>query len=198
MGCDIHTYVEVKRHINDEEKWVTADYYKKNPYYLLYSDEDKEFEVAHIYDYRNYELFSILADVRNYSNNKPIFEPRGIPKDCCQEIRDEYKMWGSDGHSHSWLTLEELMDYAGSHKIIKHSGLISERQSIDLDNGIKPDSWCRWTNVEGYVYREWEEEFTGLDIIIDRLKKRLEETLCIYGRINEYSDKIRLVFWFDN
>ena len=201
MGCDIHTYVEVKRNVNSLEKWTTADYYKKNRYYADYPDEGKQYEVVHIYDDRNYGLFSLLADVRNYSNNEPISQPKGLPEDCCDEIRKESDDYGCDGHSHSYFTLKELKDYANNHRTIKRSGLISQKQAYDLDNNnIKPDSWCQGTNQSGWVYREWEDEFTGLDEIIKRLTQRLKDELWLYDdeRVNEFSEKIRLVFWFDN
>ena len=31
MGCDIHLYTELKRKINKENKWVSADRFKLNP-----------------------------------------------------------------------------------------------------------------------------------------------------------------------
>ncbi len=33
MGCDIHMMVEVKRSINDEEKWVNYDHFLMNPWH---------------------------------------------------------------------------------------------------------------------------------------------------------------------
>lgn len=202
MGCDIHTYVEVKRNVNNIEKWATADYYRKNRYYIDYPEEEKQYEVVHIYDDRNYGLFSILAGVRNYSDNEPISQPKGLPEDCCDEIRKESDYYGIDGHSHSWFTLKELKDYANNHRTIKQSGLISQQQADNLDNNnIKPDSWCQGASPSlNMVYREWEDEFSGLDEIIKRLTQRLKDELWLYDdeRVNEFSEKIRLVFWFDN
>jgi len=202
MGCDIHTYVEIKRNVNNIEKWTTADYYKKNRYYTDYPEEEKQYEVVHIYDDRNYGLFSILADVRNYSDNEPISQPKGLPEDCCDEIRKESDYDGIDGHSHSWFTLKELKDYVNNHRTIKRSGLISQQQADNLDNNnIKPDSWCQGASPSlNMVYREWEDEFSGLDEIIKRLTQRLKDELWLYDdeRVNEFSEKIRLVFWFDN
>ena len=72
MGCDIHMYLEQERTINNDKKWASMDYYKKNPYYDKNDEEDSwegEYEVVEIYDGRNYSLFSILAGVRNYGEN---------------------------------------------------------------------------------------------------------------------------------
>lgn len=200
MGCDIHTYVEIKKNVNNEEKWVSADYYKKNPYYDGVDNYEKQFNIVHIFSNRDYGLFSILADVRNYGDNSPICDPKGLPDDCCNEIKEEYEYWLGDGHSYSYFTLKELKDYANTHKTIKRSGMISESAANDLDNNdIKPECWCQMTNQTGWVHREWEDEFTGLDIIIKKLTERLLDVLYISEtRVDEFADKIRLVFWFDN
>lgn len=80
-------------------------------------------EVAYenrFYSCRNYGLFAILADVRNgrgFAGIKtgegfnPIADPRGVPSDCCEEFRKEQDNYGSDGHSHSYFTVSELMAY---------------------------------------------------------------------------------------
>ena len=85
MGCDIHAHSELK--ING--KW----------HHLSEMRID-----------RCYDLFSKMADVRNYDGIEPISKPRGLPDDCSELtkfISDEY---GTDGHSHSWLSSEEVID----------------------------------------------------------------------------------------
>lgn len=56
-------------------------------------------------------LFAFLADVRNGYGCQPISKPRGLPVDvsCC--VYEEYKEWGGDAHSASYLTLKELRDF---------------------------------------------------------------------------------------
>lgn len=103
MGCDIHFYVEKK----DGDKWVSAD--KWTP-----SRWDGSLEVKHedsFYDDRNYILFSVLADVRNFRDTRinPISEPRGVPDDATQEVRDAVFFYGD--HSHSWLLVSEIEAY---------------------------------------------------------------------------------------
>lgn len=58
MGCDIHTIVQIKRN----RKWEYVP------------------ELPKVFDERNYHIFSILANVRNYWNTKG-FEPKGLPLD---------------------------------------------------------------------------------------------------------------------
>lgn len=132
MGCDIHLYVERR----ENGKWATCDTwetekgddYKHVPY-------QKSF-----YHERNYDLFAIFADVRNGSGFagvktgdgfNPIVEPRGIPDDCCNEYREVAEYWSGDGHSHSWLTVAEIMAYDWT-------------QTTKKEGCVHPGEWARW------------------------------------------------------
>lgn len=125
MGCDIHFYTEKK--VNG--KWESADKLSKNKYYDKNDpDGEQEFEIAYgdrLYDGRNYNLFAILADVRNgrgFAGDdtgdgfKPISDPKGLPEDCCDFIKGQCETWGGDGHSHSYFTVKELLEYDWTQK----------------------------------------------------------------------------------
>ncbi len=117
MGCDIHFYVERKV----DNVWCSADRWEPNP------DADEEGQPSltityseRFYSDRNYDLFSILADVRNGSGFAgcdtgdgfvPIDEPRGLPADVSEEVLADSISWNGDGHSHSWFTVAELFEY---------------------------------------------------------------------------------------
>lgn len=59
---------------------------------------------------RHYDLFAVLAGVRNYGDRQlPISSPRGLPPDVSSLIQKASDRWDSDGHSHSYLTLRELL-----------------------------------------------------------------------------------------
>lgn len=60
---------------------------------------------------QNYELFSVLANVRNDEAVQPICAPKGVPSDPSPEFRWMVGYELGDGHSHSWLTLRELQNY---------------------------------------------------------------------------------------
>lgn len=99
MGCDIHCYAEKR---NKDGKWeIVGDNYQP-------------------YGNRNYNLFAILANVRNgtaFAGCKtgegfnPISNPKGVPSDASEEYASLSEQWDSDGHSHSYFTLRELLDY---------------------------------------------------------------------------------------
>jgi hypothetical protein len=223
MGCDIHTQVEIKKLKNGEEVWVTADYYTLNDYYRgknyskvkydaskpindypetdhNYYENEPKYTVAPIYNNRNYTLFAILANVRNYGASTYIDDPRGIPPDACKETIKNYEYWGIDAHSASYFTLKELMDWQKTAPKFKESGMISEEQAKALDQGILPTSWCQGTTNPNYVHREWEVESTDLQHLIDKLIKRGTELYMWYldDQIEERADSMRIIFWFDN
>ena len=128
MGADIHFYTERWTSSNNYEgprdlsedrdqklnevledvptkfRWVSADSWKK---------EDGEWRVEwnkQLYSDRNYYLFGILADVRNRGGVEPINYPKGIPDDASSGYRYMCEQWDGDAHSHSYFTLDELLN----------------------------------------------------------------------------------------
>ncbi len=51
--------------------------------------------------------------------------PKGLPDNVSIEVKTESDEWGIDGHSHSFLTLKELLDYSGETHIVR--GVVSEK-----------------------------------------------------------------------
>ena len=103
MGCDIHCNLEYRR--NKESDWYDIDLYKKNEYFG--EDDEPEYWKVSLYNGRSYFLFGLLAGVRNYSV-EPISQPRGVPDDVSESIKEYYNKWGDDAHTPSWYTLYEL------------------------------------------------------------------------------------------
>lgn len=91
MGCDIHAVVEVKINPHNMEGWWI--------------------NAGEIHINRDYRLFAKLAGVRNEHPwlQEPIAEPRGIPTDASGGVDALVEAWGHDGHSHSWVTVGELV-----------------------------------------------------------------------------------------
>ena len=192
MGCDIHIHVEYKRHkfIGSDgdnkpqyvKEWACGDYFKINPYYPDDPDDEKLYSLVEFCDDRNYERFSILANVRNYGGTDYISEPRGLPTDVTKEVKEDADNWGYDGHSHSYMTLKELIDFQKDIKPLKRRGMISPEAQKALDErGMPPEFWCYWTNTEGWDWREWEDENTVLLPLIEALKQRASELYVIHS-----------------
>lgn len=122
MGCDIYTWFEIKvKDKNRPEVWETLGniFDNKGRYYIdeLPTFIDGEgYEVnkrltEHPYRERSYKLFSLLAGVRNGTGKdyiKPIFPPRGVPKDASLYYLARVKEFKGSGHSHSYITFKEM------------------------------------------------------------------------------------------
>jgi hypothetical protein len=140
MGCDIHLYAEKR----DGDKWTTLDRWVKEYDDVLSVPYKESF-----YHNRNYNLFSILADVRNgrgFAGCKtgegfvPIAPPRGIPADACEEYKNEVALMDGDGHSHSWFTVAELMAYDWTQETTL-SGIVNLRGLARWKLNGQPDEW---------------------------------------------------------
>lgn len=239
MGTDIHLCVEVK----NNEKWEVV---KKMPtdssfYKILYEEEKEKGETGHwtkrweelkqeggslhwLYSNRNYDLFAILANVRNGMGVAgcdtgdgfiPIAFPRGTPVDVSTEINEAINGWGCDGHSHSYLTLRELLEYNWNRKT-KHRGWVGTEvykqfkkngnpypcsggvwgrnivhvSNEEMDELIKNDTFDE--NLSYYTQIEWEETYK------ECCKFFLEKCIPELKKLASSPDDVRIVFWFDN
>lgn len=138
------------------------------------------------YDGRNYNLFAILADVRNgrgfagsYTGEgfNPIAEPKGIPNDLSPEVTESFHYWEGDGHSHSWFTLQDLLDYDWDQntKTLK-PGMY--RMDTPLEELQDSTMWVTYKECAGEFYTETIPKLNEL--------------------AGDNPDKVRIVFWFDN
>ena len=107
MGCDIHIYVEKKV----KNEWENGDVFVKNKYFGI-DETEPEYKVNEIHSTRNYNLFALLANVRNYGGIDPISRPRGLPGDVSVFVKNKSDSYGSDGHSHSYLNLFEIKKFS--------------------------------------------------------------------------------------
>ncbi|MDP5274813.1 hypothetical protein [Chengkuizengella axinellae] len=136
MGCDIHMYLEVRHFSKDDverEKgvWVSADKWTEDRYNFGY--DDTRFEVEdkdRIYDGRNYKLFSILANVRNNNNLPYISEPKGLPEDVSDMVKNESDFWGDEVHSHTYLNLDEITNYEHWDTLLNGSHIVKNKEDV--------------------------------------------------------------------
>jgi hypothetical protein len=118
MGCDEHWNVEKRI----DGVWVRAEPLVPNRY--RFEPTDPEMVREDWGPGRNYNLYGILADVRNGYGFAGCdigdgFEPilgreqptRGLPDDATAETRENSDDWGEDGHSRTWLSLRELLAF---------------------------------------------------------------------------------------
>jgi len=110
----------------------------------------EERSASPLYVGRNYDLFAILADVRNGrgfagvptgEGFNPIAEPKGIPEDASPEYKWEAERWDGDGHSHSYFTVSELLAYNWKQDTA-HIGLVGPQNYLLYKKNGQPESWC--------------------------------------------------------
>ncbi len=224
MGCDIHCFVEKKDLKTKDWKQITgfkSDFYRPDSEHFS-SDNYKN--GPSLLDCRNYDEFAILADVRNGrgfagcdtgDTITPISMPKGIPNDVSNEIKKESDDWGGDGHSHSWLTAQEINDY-NAHEIKKvHRAYVTSTVyrkfketgdpypncgGVSGQNVIfSPNEACeevKEMNPEKSVYTQIEWETTAFESAEWLFTEGMEQ--LIKRSETGKGDDVRLVFWFDN
>lgn len=206
MGCDIHFCTE--RLYNG--RWVNTDYWQINPW-----KPEKEYEQVEVYGDRNYELFSILADVRSKETSKPMSPPKGLPEDITEETR--YILiedLGEDGHSLSHHYLDELYNYwINMPEEMERCGVLVGETLEKFDKeGIEPEGWCSYYGgLQPSGFRTWKTKYNPMDVMMKTLLchwhcrcwdwmkldyiKFNEE---IKEFIQEHGKEYRILFGFDN
>lgn len=199
MGCDIHMYCEVKQ--KNSKKWDTVGRIFKNEYAkyhkgLIWVFEDGESfgEPYVIYPYlnRNYNLFAVLAGVRNGTwgdQVKPISKPRGLPEDVSKFVLKKSEEYGVDGHSHSHISLSELEKYNWGFKISIDAYVDKEVAEEFNKTGIKPTEYAALSSHG--VAIQWTET------IGDLCKQFLLTCMPQLTNLKKFGE-VRIVFWFDN
>jgi hypothetical protein len=139
-------------------------------------------------------------------------EPRGLPEGCCPRIRGAAKSWGSDGHSHSYLTFGELEEGYKRHKDdrIGFYGALDDRNPspelarwLEADEHSRsepPGGYCASGSGAGYSFPRFRWHQRLSDLIGDtysRWKDYLWGVSFEHGVPND-RENIRVVFWFDN
>ena len=129
MGCDIHTFVERTRN-PCTPKDITS--YQRSDFE---GESHRFYTTSYVLDDRNYSYFYQLAGVRGRSNDRHyLSEPRGLPDDVSEGIKQEYEEWGDDAHSASYATLQELITFVGEVKSKQLKELLLEEDTTDLSH----------------------------------------------------------------
>lgn len=187
MSTDMQMYCEVR----NNGKWnLVTDKVFKNKWYNPTSNSIlcKE-EFTNIpYDDRCYNLFAILADVRNgtgFAGVKtgecfnPISEPKGYPADLSDELWAEMvPSFGAYGAS--WLTLRELVEYDWD-QLHRDYGCVSEDvYKNSVMQGECPQIWCGSVSGQNTVLLSEEAMVDLIDGIYPRDNTKQYYTCCYF------------------
>ena len=190
MGTDIHMVAQVltSRKYSEGEYWDTiGPVFADDFYYPSWPPSAfPRATTVHPYRGRNYELFSVLADVRNGSGFggvdtgdriTPISKPRGLPEGV--DVDDEGMIdgihWHSRGirpawlgdHSHSWLMLRELVEYDWDAPIVKR-GVVSESELLHAIETGAPSSWSSGISGGGITVRPFGEDLEAAKVWVQK------------------------------
>lgn len=149
---------DVVDYSDDDYKWSVS---------LNRAEGDPPFKTAEPYGERHYTLFAALADVRNGFGFggvdlgdpiQPIDRPRGVPPDCSPEWREYVEGWGVDGHSHSWLTVKETLEWDGWDQQVVNRGVTDAESYEEFKRtGKLPDNISGSISGQGIVTVPWWE-----------------------------------------
>lgn len=112
MGCDSHPCIEVYSRGAWRLRYCRGAFYRQREKQGLSYEEMDALKSSYYkaLDRRNYTLFAILADVRNFDGAiAPLFPGRGLPENAAKRTFKEIPEDG-DYHSHTYFTLGELLD----------------------------------------------------------------------------------------
>ena len=234
MGCDIHTMAEVlvptDRGETDFEWLAMKVPVFPNPYYtpgLRVDGEKDQWGFNHPttrapYKGRNYNLFAVLADVRNYGDLEAIEDPRGVPDDASKAWR-KYTEGDGDLHSHSWFTLAELRKAkAGQYfeQRIEVTGALTRPAYTRLvEQEVEPGQWSQPGDLDitpaqfmamdaahqeaftGHIIMTWTTTIDlthAYKIITDNLEMVAPRS-SPRGELDAVlPERVRIVFAFDN
>lgn len=121
------------------------------------------------YHNRNYDVFAILANVRNGhgfagvdtgDGFKVIAAPRGVPADVSPRVRD-HNTWD---HTPSWLLVSELLAFDWQ-QTTKHRGTIPLRISDEDHPFGEPESYELWRARRDASPKSWCGHIGGPGIV---------------------------------
>jgi len=159
MGCDIHIGIQVQ---DESGSWRHVPWQRE-----LYEHEREAgvkpaegIPIApEVFDNRNYDLFGILADVRNgvgfagvkTGDSWPSIAPdRGLPEDADVKHVPDDPRYAEDGeprylgdHSFTWVSLDELKAFGWDSVARQQLGVVKADEYEKLSSvGDSPESYC--------------------------------------------------------
>jgi hypothetical protein len=195
MGCDIHMFLEYR--VGDGP-WQADVHHNPPPLKSCITQKYAPLRVCdqcsagqeeacheHGYDNapqqisatsRDYRLFGALAGVRCIGP-----EPKGLPGDISALIKQAADYIGNDGHSHSYISLEEFKK-------------ILQRPDLEYTSNANSDAFYEKWGKNGAS--QAPQSYSTIVNYGEKLQAdRLADQMLLGDNLKV---DVRLVFWFDN
>jgi len=206
MGCDIHLYIEYK------SKKTEFDGY----------DSGWQSFGKSINPGRNYAMFSLMADVRNYDDEKlPVLvKRRGMPEDAGYTASNDNRIYISETKSEDYVSMETAKRWveSGSSKFINNK---DGNPTWVTQPDWHSHSWLTTSEFESVINKYLELEAGWHKERVEEHNKMVKEdniqlvrwayappsindepeyqvVLTSLKRFEELGYDARVVFWFDN
>jgi hypothetical protein len=181
VGCDIHAWLEIR----SDNQWSTPD--------------NEAFDLD-----RAYDTFGLFFGVRNHANFTPVAERRGFPREASALVCQEYRQWGDDAHSASWLTWADVesLDREQSRldsRIHEYDAVGTYLGTFAGGSRLTPPEYRALASgetvtKEGHLFRR--EQVQALDNLSTAWRATLDRIRALAA--NHGAGNVRLVVWFDN
>jgi len=206
MGCDIHLYIEYKSKKTEFDGYETG----------------WQSSGGRINPGRNYAMFALMADVRNYGDNKlPVLvKRRGMPDDAGYTATDDSRIYISDVPSSKYVSMETAKSWveSGSSKFINDN---DGNPTWVTNPDAHSHSWLTTSEFESVLNKYFELEAGWHKVRVEEHNKMVEReniqpdswayappsindepeyqvVLASLKRFEELGYDARVVFWFDN
>ena len=145
---------------------------------------------------RNYWLFGLLANVRCEGPR----DARGLPEDVSDMIKAAAEADGDDGHSHSFISLEDFKTVLFKELNEKVSDWNNNKENKWKEEGYKPtdryDAFYDWSKID---HKDRPPEYTTLVTYCEKLiEEKSVDRILLQDESLLSEVQVRLVFWFDN
>jgi hypothetical protein len=202
MGCDIHAFGEWR---GDDGNWRPTHQW----------DADEAEWANRIYTERDYSLFALVAGVDDCCGIAPLFPRRGIPANCCGDVRRAHEARAKDHHSATWVGLWELLEHDWTATVGR--GLVPLAEYVcwmGMPDTVRPPrplgGWALGASGVQEISEEQAMQFVGAEVALPVVLVDAAWTVPqwyiaqrflgqVFGKLGHYGPATtRLVMWFDN
>lgn len=124
MACDIHWYSETKK----DGVWICD---QAETLQVLHEEDDYPDMDNFPGRDRDYWWFGFIQPGVRSEFDFSFDERVAIPEDLSKEVQLIFDRWSSDGHSHGWLTREEMKAKLEEMKVARAQALIQPTRNVE-------------------------------------------------------------------